>query len=91
MRINNNKTFFLSLLAAGLLSIQTVQSQEKDSLTLNTIISEVVQNHPAVKKASEDLNSADAKIGIARSNALPNVDFTSSYSRIGPVPVIDVP
>ncbi|MGE5448277.1 MAG: TolC family protein [Bacteroidales bacterium] len=86
-----NKTFFLSLLAAGLLSIQSVKSQEKDSLTLATIISEVVQNHPAVKKAAEDLNSADAKIGIARSNALPNVDFTSSYSRIGPVPVIDVP
>jgi outer membrane protein TolC len=86
-----NKTFFLSLLAAGLLSVQSVQSQEKDSLTLTTIINEVVQNHPAVLKASEDLRVADAKIGIARSGTLPNVDFTSSYSRVGPVPVIEVP
>ena len=91
MIINYNKTFFLSLLAAVLLSIQPVKSQQKDSLTLNTIISEVVQNHPAVIKAAEDLNVADAKIGIARSMTLPNVDFSSSYSRVGPVPVINVP
>lgn len=91
MIFNMNKTFFLSLLAAGLLSVQSAQSQEKDSLTLTTIINEVVQNHPAVIKASEDLQVADAKIGIARSGTLPNVDFTSSYSRVGPVPVIDVP
>lgn len=91
MMFNMNKTFFLSLLAAGLLSIQSVKSQEKDSLTLATIINEVVQNHPAVKKAAEDLNVADARIGIARSNTLPNVDFSSSYSRVGPVPVINVP
>lgn len=86
-----NKTYFLSLLAAALLSIQSVKSQDKDSLSLNTIISEVVQNHPAVKKAAEDLNVADAKIGIARSYTKPNVDFSSSYSRVGPVPVITVP
>ncbi|MGE5393139.1 MAG: TolC family protein [Candidatus Saccharibacteria bacterium] len=86
-----NKTFFFSLLAAGMLSIQSAKSQDKDSLTLTTIINEVVQNHPAVKKAAEDINSADARIGIARSATRPNVDFTSSYSRIGPVPVITVP
>jgi outer membrane protein TolC len=86
-----NKTFFLSLLVAGFCSIQPAQSQERDSLTLTAIISEVVQNHPAVKKAAEDLNVADAKIGFARSNTLPNIDFSSSYSRVGPVPVITVP
>lgn len=91
MIFNTNKTFLLSLFAAGLLCFQTAHSQEKDSLTLTTIIDEVVQNHPAVKKATEELNTADARIGIARSTTLPNVDFTSSYSRVGPVPVIDVP
>ncbi|MDP2335828.1 MAG: TolC family protein [Bacteroidota bacterium] len=69
------------------MSIGTAQSQSlgTDSLSLKSIISEVVQNHPLIKKAMEDLNSADAKIGLAKSGNLPNVDFASSYSRMGPV------
>ena len=63
----------------------------KDSLTLNTIIRDVVQNHPMVKKAMEDLNTSDAKIGIARSGTLPNVDFASSYTHIGPISEINFP
>jgi len=92
MIFNINKTFLSSLLiGAGLLCFEPAQCQQTDSLTLHSIISEVVQNHPAVKKAMEDLNVADAKIGLAQSNMLPNVDFTSSYSRIGPVPEISIP
>ncbi|MDD2798008.1 MAG: TolC family protein [Bacteroidales bacterium] len=65
--------------------------QTKDSLSLNAIISEVVQNHPSVKKAMEELNSTDAKIGIAKAGYLPNAEFTASYSRIGPVSKITLP
>jgi len=77
----------------GLLSIRTVNSQSivSDSLSLNSIIKEVVQNHPLVKRAMEELNSSDAKIGIAQSAYLPNVDFVSSYSRMGPVSSITLP
>jgi outer membrane protein len=86
-----NKYSLFALLTVGILSAETVKSQTKDSLSLNAIISEVVQNHPMVKKAMEDLNASDAKIGLAESNYLPNVDFTSSYSRIGPIPTISIP
>jgi len=86
-----NKYMLSALLAIGLLSIETAKSQTKDSLSLNSIISEVVQNHPMVKKAMEDLTVSDAKIGLAESNYLPNIDFTSSYSRIGPVSSITIP
>ena len=39
----------------------------------------------------EDLNAADAKIGIAQSAYLPNIDLATSYSRMGPISVISLP
>ena len=86
-----NKYMRFAFLTAGLLSVELANCQTRDSLSLITIISEVVQNHPMVKKAMEELSTSDAKIGLAQSNYLPTVDFTSSYSRIGPVPTITIP
>ena len=93
--MNSNKTAYLLslLLAAVLFSLGTAKGEtvSNDSLTLNSIIREVVQNHPMVKKAMEEFNASDAKIGLAKSASLPNVDFTSSYARIGPISKIDIP
>lgn len=91
LKINRYARFILPLV--GILILGTVKGQTvpNDSLSLNAIISEVVQNHPMVKKAMEDLNSADAKIGLAQSATMPNIDFSTSYSRVGPVPEIDIP
>jgi len=77
----------------GILILGTAKGQTvpNDSLSLNAIISEVTANHPMVKKAMEDLNVSDAKIGLAESNYLPNVDFASSYSRMGPISTITIP
>jgi outer membrane protein TolC len=88
-----NKFVLILLLVAGLLSIEKVKSQSlpSDSLTLHAIISEVTANHPMVKKAMEDLNVSDAKIGLAESNYKPNVNFESSYTRIGPISSITIP
>jgi outer membrane protein len=88
-----NRYLFFLLPAAVIMSVGTVKSQSlaNDSLTLNAIIGEVTANHPQVKRAMEDLNVSDAKIGIAESNYKPNVDFTSSYSRIGPISTISIP
>lgn len=88
----NNNLLYL-LLLVGLMSTGTVHSQSlsSDSLSLGTIIKEVVQNHPMVKKAMEELNSSDAKIGIAQSGYLPNIDFTTAYSHMGPISQITLP
>jgi len=88
-----NSSILILLLTAGLLSVETVKSQPltTDSLSLNSIISEVVLNHPMVKKAMEDITNSDAKIGYAKASTLPNVDFASSYSRIGPIENISIP
>ncbi len=85
---------FLFLLPAFLIQLPgAVKSQTiaTDSLSLSSIITEVVQNHPAVKKAMEDINNSDAKIGLAQAANLPVVDLGSSYSRIGPISEITIP
>lgn len=90
-RINTYFRFVLPVL--GILAAGTAKSETlpTDSLSLKSIIEEVTANHPAVKKALEELNVADAKIGLAEANYLPNVDFSTSYSRIGPVATIHIP
>ena len=88
-----NKIIFILLPLAGILYGEKASCQqiESDSLSLKTIISEVVQNHPLVKKAMEDLTTSDAKISIAQSAKQPNVNFETSYSRIGPISDISIP
>lgn len=90
---NFKKCSLFLLISAGIIRTGNAdgQSLSGDSLSLKSIISEVVQNHPAVKKAEEELNVSDAKIGIAKSAKQPNVDITSSYSRMGPVSSITIP
>jgi len=93
MIFQRNKYLLFILPLAGLLSAGMVNGQplSTDSLSLNAIIKEVVQNHPMVKKAMEDLNTSDAKIGIAQSAYLPNIDFATAYSRMGPISEITLP
>ncbi len=94
MILKINRYFRFILPVAGILMLETAKGQTAsggDSLSLQSIINEVVQNHPLVKKSLEDLSVSDAKIGAAQSANLPFVDFTSSYSRGGPIPTITIP
>ncbi|MGD0581661.1 MAG: TolC family protein [Bacteroidales bacterium] len=59
--------------------------QPADSLSLKSIISEIINMHPSVKGAEEALKAADSRIGLARSGYYPTVDMAASYSNIGPV------
>ena len=68
---------------------ESASTLKTDSLSLNQIINQVIQNHPSIKEAEEALNIADAKIGLATSGYFPNVDLSGSYTRINPVPQLD--
>lgn len=93
MNHNFQKIIYILLPAALFFFSGTAfaQSLPADSLSLETIIGEVVQSHPMVKKAQEDLTVSDAKIGIAKSATLPTVGFETSYTRIGPISNISIP
>jgi len=61
------------------------QNSTSDSLTLSGLLNTVITNYPALKIAEKELVSADAKIGLTKTAYLPDVNFSTSYNRIGPV------
>lgn len=91
LKINRYFRFVLPVFGILLSGAAKSETLPADSLSLSAIISEVTANHPLVKKAMEDLRVADAKIGLAEANYLPNVDFSTNYSRIGPISTITIP
>jgi outer membrane protein TolC len=62
-----------------------------DSLSLSSIITDIVNNHPTVKSAEEALKNADARIGLAKTGYYPTVDASASYANIGPVLKFTIP
>jgi outer membrane protein TolC len=62
-----------------------------DSLSLNEILNVVIQNYPAIKKAQSDITSADAKIELAKTAYLPDVNVSASYTFLGPTSTITIP
>lgn len=67
------------------------QTISNDSISLETIIKQVVLQHPSIQSAVEALNAADSRIALAKSALHPVVDGEASYTRIGPVPSISMP
>lgn len=67
------------------------QNITPDSLTLQQILSEVMANYPSLKKINQELVSADAKIGLTKTAYLPDINFSGSYSRVGPTNSITMP
>lgn len=72
------------------LEAQTTGINTSDSLTLSQILNEVIHNYPAIKKAQTDIQSSDAKIEMAKTSYLPDVNFSGSYAFIGPTSTLDL-
>jgi len=79
-----------------LLPFMTIQGQKSvvksvvDSLSLSDVINSVMNNYPALKKAEKEIESANAKIDLTKTAYLPDISFSSSYSRIGPTSSISM-
>jgi outer membrane protein TolC len=84
--------FFIGL-KTNKISGQTIDNSKlsTDSITLETIIKQVILQHPSIQSAEEALKSADARIEQAKASLRPMVDGEASYARIGPVPAISIP
>jgi outer membrane protein len=68
-----------------------VQAQSAgDSLTLSGILNEVIHNYPAIKKTQSDLAASDAKINLAKTAYLPDVNLSANYAFIGPTSTLDL-
>ena len=90
------KSIYKILFALVLLPMVNIHGQKTgtlpgDSLSLHEILNEVILNYPSIKKAQSDIEYSDAKIGLAKSAYLPDVNVTSSYTRLGPTQSITIP
>jgi len=96
---NKYKTCILMIALAFIASL-SANSQDNqgaiavvksDSLSLKSLIAEVISTHPTVKGAEEALKNADARIGAARAGYYPVIDANANFSNIGPVMKINIP
>jgi len=62
-----------------------------DSLSLSQILNEVIHNYPSIKKAQSDIVSSDAKIGLAKTAYLPDVNLAGSFTYLGPTTSLTMP
>jgi len=62
-----------------------------DSIGFQQVLQFVLASHPAVLKAEEGIRTAEAGISLAKSGYYPNISAEAGYTRIGPVPSIDIP
>jgi outer membrane protein TolC len=62
-----------------------------DSLSLHDILIEVIHNYPAIKKTQTDIESSEAKIGLAKTAYLPDVYASGSFTYLGPTTQLSLP
>ena len=82
-------SFFLLILFISLSYAQSNLSG--DSLSLTDIIRQVINNYPSVLKAEQEIETANARIGLSKSAYYPLLNFSASYTRIGPVTSLTIP
>jgi len=75
-----------SVLAYG----QTKEPSGGDSLSLHDILNEVIHNYPSIKKTQSDIESSEAKIGLAKTAYLPDVNVSGSFTLLGPTTSLTV-
>jgi len=83
-------SFFLSLFL--FIPLSHAQSDlSSDSLGLTTIIQQVINNYPSIIKAEQDIEAANARIGLAKSAYYPLINVSASYTRLGPITSLTIP
>ena len=61
-----------------------------DSLSLSSVIEQVINNYPAILKAQKNINIAEAGVNLAKTAYYPDIDVSGSYSHIGPTSSFDL-
>jgi outer membrane protein len=73
------------------ISSSSSYSMADDSLTLTQVIQQVMINHPLIEQAQQRVRASQARLDQSRSRFYPELDAVGLYSRIDPVPTIDLP
>lgn len=90
------KSIYKLIIAVILMPLATVYGQKTeilpgDSLSFHDILNEVIHNYPAIKKTQTDIESSEAKIGLAKTAYLPDVYASGSFTYLGPTTKLSLP
>jgi len=89
-KLYNSLSFFI-LLSFISLNSRAQNNPPSDSLGLTTVIQQVIDNYPSIKKAEQDIEAANARIGLAKSAYYPLIGIAATYTRLGPVTSLTIP
>jgi outer membrane protein len=81
----------IALILSFVFTLISNSFSQTDSLTLDEAIQQVVKNHPLIEQAQQRVQASQARVDESRSPFYPELDATALYSRIGPIPSIDIP
>ena len=87
-------SFALIILFTSISAGQVANSKMQlttDSLSLKTVIQQVISTYPSVKVAEEAIRNADSRIGLAKTGYNPTVDLTASFANLAPVTKLSFP
>jgi outer membrane protein len=86
------KTKIVIVLMVACANQMTCNAQAiNDSLSLDSVLTRVMANYPAIKKTIFEAEAADARIAMAKTAYYPDVNLNTSYSHIGPSSTITLP
>ena len=63
----------------------------QDTLTIDQVLLRVLQNHPAIAQAEQNIHIAEARTSQSASALSPEVTTEASYAYLGPVATIEFP
>ena len=81
---------FLNGIIYGQINVDMVKPTA-DSLSLKSVIKQVISTYPSVKIAEEAIRNADSRIGLAKTGYNPIIDMTASFANLAPVTKLSFP
>lgn len=87
MRLNK----YIILSVGLLLGFSSATIAQTDSISLASVLSQVINNYPAIRKTQQEINASEARVRLAKSAYLPDVNLSASYTRLAPSSEMTIP
>ena len=81
----------IALFLAQVSKSQQIKGSVYDTLKLEDVIEDVIQNNPVIKESGELITMSELSVKLAQSAWLPMINGSASYSRMAPIPSFDIP
>lgn len=71
--------------------VKVNEASSLDTLSFEKVLQLVMESHPSLLKAADEVSIAQSKVDLAKAAYLPSFDIDASYTRLGPVTEFSIP